>query len=109
MSDLPPTQQRPALRLLIPLVVASAFFLEQLDQTIITTAIPNMARGLNETPLRLNLALTAYILSLAVFIPVSGWVADRFGMRRTFCTAIAVFTLGSICCGAAPNLPFLVA
>ncbi len=89
--------------------MASAFFLEQLDQTIITTAIPTMARALNETPLRLNLALTCYILSLAVFIPVSGWMADRFGMRRTFCTAIAVFTFGSICCGAAPNLAFLVA
>ena len=109
MTDLLPTQQRPALRLLIPLVVASAFFLEQLDQTIITTAIPRMAEGLHETPLRLNLALTGYILSLAVFIPVSGWIADRFGMRRTFCTAIAVFTFGSICCGAAPNLVLLVA
>lgn len=68
-----------------------------------------MAHGLNETPLRLNLALTGYILSLAVFIPISGWVADRFGMRRTFCTAIAVFTFGSICCGTAQSLPMLVA
>jgi EmrB/QacA subfamily drug resistance transporter len=109
MTAVPPTTQRPNLRLLIPLVVASAFFLEQLDQTIITTAIPDMARGLHETPLRLNLALTGYILSLAVFIPISGWIADRFGMRRTFCSAIAVFTFGSICCGAAQNLPMLVA
>jgi EmrB/QacA subfamily drug resistance transporter len=109
MTAVPPTIARPSLRLLIPLVVAFAFFLEQLDQTIITTAIPDMARGLHETPLRLNLALTGYILSLAVFIPVSGWIADRFGMRRTFCTAIAVFTLGSICCGAAQSLQMLVA
>jgi EmrB/QacA subfamily drug resistance transporter len=109
MTAVPPTTLRPSLRLLIPLVVAFAFFLEQLDQTIITTAIPDMARGLHETPLRLNLALTSYILSLAVFIPVSGWVADRFGMRPTFCSAIAVFTFGSICCGAALNLPMLVA
>jgi EmrB/QacA subfamily drug resistance transporter len=109
MSAVHPTVQRPALRFPIPLVVASAFFLEQLDQTIITTAIPDIARGLDTTPLRLNLALTGYILSLAVFIPISGWVADRFGMRRTFCTAIAIFTVGSICCGAAQTLPMLVA
>jgi len=109
VTDLHPTQQRPALRLIIPMVMASAFFLEQLDQTIITTAIPDIARALSTTPLRLNLALTSYILSLAVFIPISGWVADRFGMRRTFCGAIAVFTFGSICCGVAQNLPMLVA
>jgi EmrB/QacA subfamily drug resistance transporter len=99
---------QPRLRLLIPLVVAFAFFLEQLDSTIITTAIPDIAAGLHETPLRLNLALTSYILCLAVFIPVSGWVADRFGMRRTFVAAIAIFTLGSMTCGAAVDLPTLV-
>ena len=109
MTDPTPTQANPRLRLLIPLVVAFAFFLEQLDATIITTAIPDMARGLGETPLRLNLALTSYILSLAVFIPVSGWVADRVGMRRTFCWAIAVFTIGSIACGSAVDLRMLVA
>lgn len=110
MSETPAlTQQNPRMRLLIPLVVAFSYFLEQLDSTIITTAIPNIASGLGETPLRLNLALTSYILSLAVFIPVSGWVADKVGMRQTFCAAIAVFTLGSIACGAAVNLPMLVA
>jgi EmrB/QacA subfamily drug resistance transporter len=103
-----PTAQQPRLRLLIPLIVAFAFFLEQLDSTIITTAIPDIAAGLHETPLRLNLALTSYILCLAVFIPVSGWVADRFGMRRTFVAAIAIFTFGSIACGAAVNLPTLI-
>lgn len=109
MSDLYPSAKNPRLRLLIPLVVAFAFFLEQLDSTIIVTAIPDMARGLGETPLRLNLALTSYILSLAVFIPVSGWVADRFGMRQTFCAAIAIFTLGSVACGSAQNLQMLIA
>jgi EmrB/QacA subfamily drug resistance transporter len=98
-----------ALRLLVPLTVAAAFFLEQLDTTIITTAIPQMAAGLGETPLRLNLALTGYILSIAVFTPLSGWIADRFGMRRTFTAAIAVFTVGSALCGLAENLPMLVA
>ena len=107
-DDVFPTAQQPRLRLLIPLIVAFAFFLEQLDSTIITTAIPDIAAGLHETPLRLNLALTSYILCLAVFIPVSGWVADRFGMRRTFVAAIAIFTLGSIACGAAINLPTLI-
>jgi EmrB/QacA subfamily drug resistance transporter len=90
-------------------VVAFGFFLEQLDTTIIATAIPDMASGLHETPLRLNIALTSYVLALAVFIPVSGWVADRFGMRRTFCSAIAVFTLGSVACGASTSLGMLVA
>jgi EmrB/QacA subfamily drug resistance transporter len=108
MSDQAPTQRDPRLRLLIPLVVAFAFFLEQLDSTIIVTAIPDMARGLGETPLRLNLALTGYILSQAVFIPASGWIADRYGMRRTFCAAIIIFTLGSIACGAATSFAMLV-
>lgn len=94
---------------MIPLVVAFAFFLEQLDSTIIVTAIPDMARGLHETPLRLNLALTGYILSQAVFIPASGWMADRFGMRRTFGAAIIIFTLGSAACGASTSFAMLVA
>jgi EmrB/QacA subfamily drug resistance transporter len=109
MSQPPPTVQYPRLRYLIPLVVAFAFFLEQLDATIVTTAIPAMAKSLGETPVRLNLALTSYILSLAVFIPISGWIADRFGMRRTFSAAIAIFTLGSVACGFAPDFRTLVA
>ncbi len=95
--------------MLIPLVVAFAFFLEQLDATIITTAIPDMARSLDTTALRLNLALTAYMVTVAVFIPLSGWLADRFGMRRIFVAAIAVFTLGSVLCGLAWSLQTLVA
>jgi hypothetical protein len=98
-----------ARRLLIPLVVAFAFFLEQLDATIITTAIPDMALSLGTTALSLNLALTAYMVTVAVFIPVSGWMADRYGMRRVFCAAIAVFTLGSVLCGVAWSLETLVA
>ena len=99
----------PRHRLMMPLVVAFAFFLEGLDSTIITTAIPAMAEGLGETPLRLNLALTAYLLSAAVFIPISGWVADRFGMRRTFTAALGIFALGSMASGLAPDLATLVA
>ncbi len=94
---------------MIPIVVAFCFFLEGLDSTIVATAIPAMARGLDETPLRLGLALTVYVLAQAVFIPVSGWVADRFGMRRTFCAAMLIFALGSMASGLAPDFPSLIA
>ena len=97
------------LRFLIPLVVAAGFLMEQLDQTIITTAIPDMAASLGETPLRLNLAITSYVLSLAIFIPISGWIADRFGMRNVICAAFALFTAGSMLCGLATSLPMLIA
>ncbi len=95
--------------MMVPLVVAFAFFLEGLDSTIIATAIPAMAEGLGETPLRLNLALTAYLLSAAVFIPVSGWVADRFGMRATFTAAVGIFALGSLGSALAQDFTMLVA
>ncbi|HLZ78987.1 MAG TPA: MFS transporter, partial [Sphingomonas sp.] len=98
----------PRLRLLIPLVIACGFFMENLDSTILATSIPQMAQSLGENPLRLNVAITSYLLSLAVFIPISGWVADRFGARSVFCTAIGVFTLGSALCGLATSLPMLV-
>ena len=94
---------------LIPLIVACALFMENLDGTVITTALPAIARSLGEDPLRLSLAITAYLLSLAVFIPLSGWVADRYGARRVFRSAIAVFTLGSMLCGAAQDMTGLVA
>ena len=103
------TERDPRLRLLIPMIVAVAFLMEQLDATIITTAIPDMAASLRATPIQLNLAVTAYVLSLAIFIPVSGWFADRFGARKVFATALAVFTLGSVACGAAQDFPMLVA
>jgi len=84
-------------------------FMQNLDSTVIATALPTIARALDESPLRLNVAITCYLLSLAVFIPISGWTADRFGARRVFSTAIVVFTLGSIGCGCATSLPALVA
>jgi EmrB/QacA subfamily drug resistance transporter len=89
-------------------VVACSFFMEQLDSTIITTAIPAMAKSLGVEPVRLSLAITSYILSLAVFIPISGWFADRFGSRRVFCAAIIVFTTGSALSGFATSLWVLV-
>ncbi|MDQ0390334.1 DHA2 family efflux MFS transporter permease subunit [Labrys monachus] len=102
------TERDPRLRLIIPAVVAVAFLMEQLDSTIITTAIPEMARSLDTTPLRMNLAMTTYVLTLAVFIPVSGWFADRFGARRIFALSLLIFTVSSAFCGLAENLPMLL-
>jgi EmrB/QacA subfamily drug resistance transporter len=96
-------------RVLVPLIVACALFMQSLDSTVIATALPTIAHALHETPLRLNLAITSYLLSLAVFIPVSGWTADRFGARQVFSAAIVVFTLGSIGCGLSSSLPALIA
>ena len=95
---------------IIPLIVACSLFMEQLDSTIIATALPTIARELHEDPLRLNLAITCYLLSLSIFIPLSGWMADRFGARTVFRAAIGVFMLGSILCGLSNNLwEFVVA
>jgi EmrB/QacA subfamily drug resistance transporter len=93
----------------LPWVVAAALFMEQLDTTIVNTAVPAMAASLQVTPLSLKAAVTSYILSLAVGIPVSGWLADRFGTRRVFGIAIALFTFASVLCGLALNAPMLVA
>ena len=94
---------------LTALIVACALFMQNLDSTVIATALPTMARAFGSDPVRMNVALTSYMLSLAVFIPASGWVADRYGARTVFRAAIAVFTLGSILCAMANGLVFLVA
>jgi EmrB/QacA subfamily drug resistance transporter len=88
----------------ITLLVAGAFFMENLDGTVITTAVPAMARSFGVAPLDLNIGVTAYLLALGVFIPASGWVAERFGARRVFMAAIALFTLASVLCALAPGL-----
>src|SRR5579863_1008987 len=90
-------------------IIATALFMENMDGTVISTALPAIALDLHEDPIVLKLALTSYMLTLAVFIPASGWVADRFGARTVFCTAIVVFTLGSIACGASTSLQTLIA
>jgi EmrB/QacA subfamily drug resistance transporter len=89
---------------IIPLIVACGLFMENLDSTVLATALPSIATSLGEVPLRLNLGITSYLFSLAVFIPISGWMADRFGARTVFCTAIVIFTLGSILCGFSDSL-----
>ncbi len=91
------------------IIIASAMFMEQLDATVLATALPTMARDFNISPPAVSIALTSYLLSLAIFIPVSGKIADRFGARTVFRTAIVIFVIGSILCGQAPNLTFMVA
>lgn len=98
-----------AVKAYLPWVVAVALFMEQLDTTIVNTAVPAMAENLGVAPLSLKAVVASYILSLAVGIPVSGWMADRFGTRRVFSVAVAIFTFSSILCGLAQNLPMLVA
>src|SRR5690242_10676563 len=89
-------------------IVACAMFMQNLDSTIIATALPTMAKAFGAEPVHMNVALTSYLLSLAVFIPASGWIADRYGARSVFRAAIAVFTVGSVLCGRADSLAFLV-
>jgi EmrB/QacA subfamily drug resistance transporter len=93
---------------LLPWLVAVAFFMESLDTTILNTAVPTIADALGIAPLSMKAALTSYTISLAVFIPISGWIADRFGTRWVFFTAIGVFSLGSLLCGLSVNMPMLV-
>lgn len=97
-----------SLKRYLPWVVATALFMEQLDSTIVNTAVPAMAVSLGVTPLSLKAVVASYILSLAVCIPISGWMADRFGTRRVFSVAVAVFTLSSILCGVSLNVSMLV-
>ncbi|MCA0242071.1 MAG: DHA2 family efflux MFS transporter permease subunit [Proteobacteria bacterium] len=93
----------------LPWIVAIALFMEQLDSTIVNTSIPAMAASLGVTPLSLKAVSSSYILSLAVSIPISGWLAERFGSRRVFLAAVALFTLSSVLCGLAPSAHLLVA
>jgi EmrB/QacA subfamily drug resistance transporter len=103
-SALSPTSRR-----LLPWLIAVAFFMESLDTTILNTAVPTIASALHVAPLSMKAVLASYTLSLAVFIPISGWMADRFGTRRVFASAIGIFALGSFLCGISSNIHLLVA
>src|ERR1700722_17530997 len=107
-SVLPPTLSDSSRRLL-PWLIAVAFFMESLDTTILNTGVPAIAAALHVAPLNMKSVLASYTLSLAVFIPISGWMADRFGTRRVFASAIGIFTLGSFLCGISSNIHVLVA
>ncbi len=89
---------------IVPLIVAVALFMENMDSTVIATSLPAIARALGTNPLALKLAVTSYLLALAIFIPASGWIADRFGARNVFRVAIGVFVLGSIGCALSRSL-----
>jgi EmrB/QacA subfamily drug resistance transporter len=98
-----------AAKRIVPWLVAVAFFMESLDTTILNTAVPAISSALGVAPLSMKAVLASYTLSLAVFIPISGWMADRFGTRRVFASAIGLFTLGSFLCGISNNIHLLVA
>ncbi|MCC6716620.1 MAG: MFS transporter [Acetobacteraceae bacterium] len=94
---------------LTALIVACALFMQNLDSTVIATALPTIARAFGAEPVHMNVALTSYLLALAVFIPASGWIADRFGAKHIFRLAIVIFTIGSVLCGQSNSLGELVA
>src|SRR5918998_1520319 len=89
---------------LLPLIIATALFMENMDSTVISTSLPMIARDLGEDPIALKLAITSYLVSLAIFIPISGWMADKYGARTVFRAAIGVFMAGSLACASADSL-----
>jgi EmrB/QacA subfamily drug resistance transporter len=109
MQDPPSDPAASSIKRILPWLVAVAFFMESLDTTILNTAVPVISKALGVTVLSMKSVLASYTLSLAVFIPISGWMADRFGTRRVFASAIGVFTLGSFLCGLTGNIHVLVA
>src|SRR3984957_17559571 len=100
----PPTRNSMNKERLIPLIVATALFMENMDSTVIATSLPAIAADIGPSPLTLKLAITSYLLALAVFIPASGWTADRFGPRLVFSLAVAVFLVGSIGCALSSSV-----
>jgi EmrB/QacA subfamily drug resistance transporter len=100
-----PRRKLPAM---VPSIIAAAFFMEGLDTAIVNTSLPSMARDFMVTAPEMSAAITAYLLALAIFIPVSGWIADRYGARQVFIAAIALFSLGSVLCGLSDSVTLLV-
>src|SRR5690606_9620248 len=113
-TDLPHSRSARFIRFLAlirvtPLILAVALFMEQMDSTVIATSLPAIATDIGSEPIALKLALTAYFVALAIFIPISGWMADRFGAKNIFRLAIFVFMLGSLACSFAYSLETFVA
>ncbi|OXR50806.1 MFS transporter [Pusillimonas sp. T2] len=100
-------RERTAIRM-IPFIVGCALFMQMLDATVVATAIPAMAAALQTTPVKMNVAITSYLLALAVFVPISGWAAERFGARKVFIVAILLFSAASVACALSQSLPQLV-
>ena len=93
---------------LLPLILATAIFMQMLDSTVLNTSLPSIAKDLNESPLNMQNAIISYVLTLALFMPVSGFLADKFGTRKVFIISLVLFSLGSLLCSLSPNLTFLV-
>lgn len=93
---------------MVPFIISLSFFMESVDSTVINTAIPAMSRSLNVEPVDLKVALISYLVSLAIFIPISGWISDKFGTKRVFMTSLLVFTVGSLWCGFSEGLTELI-
>ncbi|MDO5767912.1 MAG: DHA2 family efflux MFS transporter permease subunit [Psychrobacter sp.] len=108
MSIHPPVTLSPIQAKYLPYVLAVALFMQILDATILNTALPKMAIALGESPLKMQWAVISYALTLAIFIPISGFLADKFGTRKVFLSAIIIFCIGSLFCAASPNLEVLI-
>lgn len=93
---------------ILPLILATAIFMQMLDSTILNTSLPSIAKDLNESPLNMQNAIISYVLTLALFMPVSGFLADKFGTKKVFIISLIMFSLGSLLCSLSPNLTFLV-
>ncbi|MGJ8525764.1 putative transport protein HsrA [Halomonadaceae bacterium LMG 33818] len=102
------TPLSPRLARFLPWLMATAFFMQGLDATIVNVALPSMAQSLQQNPLQMQSVIIAYLLTVAALIPVSGWIAERYGTRRVFAGAIVLFTIGSLLCGISGSLVFLV-
>jgi EmrB/QacA subfamily drug resistance transporter len=108
-ADTPPFAAGAPASRFMPVVMASALFMDLLDTAALGTALPTMAREFHTEPLHLKLALTAYLMTMAILVPASGWLADRFGARRVFVNAVRIYLVGSLCCGLSNSLAQLVA
>ena len=106
--DLAIVQEAAPVSRFVPLVMASSLFMDLLDTAALGTALPTMAREFHTEPVHLRLALTAYLMTMAILVPASGWLADRFGARRVFVNAVRIYLVGSLCCGLSNSLPELV-
>lgn len=93
---------------ILPLILATAIFMQMLDSTILNTSLPSIAKDLNESPLNMQNAIISYVLTLALFMPVSGFLTDKFGTKKVFIISLILFSLGSLLCSLSPNLTFLV-
>ena len=93
---------------ILPLILATAIFMQMLDSTILNTSLPSIAKDLGESPLNMQNAIISYVLTLAVFMPVSGFLADKFGTKKVFVVSLILFVLGSVLCGLSQNLTHLV-